>query len=70
MVLADYEKVDDQEVSLKEGDTVEVLKCGNEGWWYVHVVRTEEEGWAPASYLDCISRVASRSTLSVSSLGE
>ncbi|XP_064638483.1 guanine nucleotide exchange factor DBS-like isoform X2 [Lineus longissimus] len=68
MVLADYDKVDDQEVGLKEGDVVEVIKCGNDGWWYVHVVRTAEEGWAPASYLDCMSRVASRSTLSVSSL--
>ena len=70
VVLADYNKLDENEVNLREGDVVEVLKFANEGWWFVRVLRTDSEGWVPASYIESPSREGSRSTLSVSSIGE
>ena len=70
--LADYNKVDDGELTMAEGDLLEVIKVGNEGWWYMRHLDTGAEGWAPASYLDHIltTRKTSHSTLSMSSLGK
>lgn len=36
--LADYCGVGHSEVSMKEGDTVELLKVGCAGWWFVKVL--------------------------------
>jgi len=50
------------EVSMKEGDTVELLKVGCAGWWYVKVIgNSGGEGWAPAAFLDPIHRRNHRS---------
>ena len=38
MSLADYCGVGHSEVSMKEGDTVELLKVGCAGWWFVKVL--------------------------------
>lgn len=38
--LADYCGVGHSEVSMKEGDTVELLKVGCAGWWFVKVLGT------------------------------
>ena len=70
MALADYNRVDVGEISMKEGDLLEVLKIGNEGWWYVRLVGAGEEGWAPASYMDSAKRRSSHSTFSMSSSGK
>ncbi|EDO39299.1 predicted protein, partial [Nematostella vectensis] len=50
-VIGEYNKDDDSEVSLKEGETVEVLEQSEDGWW---LVRTQNfsVGWAPSNYLD------------------
>lgn len=61
--LADYHAVDVGELSVGEGQVVEVVKVGSEGWWFVRLVSTGDEGWAPASYLErCPSRAASLSS--------
>ncbi|XP_067010975.1 guanine nucleotide exchange factor DBS [Anabrus simplex] len=52
VALADYCAVGHSEVSMKEGDTVELLKVGCAGWWYVRVSGTQVEGWAPSAYLE------------------
>jgi len=65
-VLAEYTAVDSGEITLHEGDLIEVLKIGSDGWWYVRCMSSGEEGWAPASYLDMMKR-RSRSTVSISS---
>lgn len=39
MALADYCASGQNEVSLKEGDKLEVLKMGSAGWWYVKLLR-------------------------------
>lgn len=35
VALEDYCASGQNEVSLKEGDKLELLKLGNAGWWYV-----------------------------------
>lgn len=50
------------EVSMKEGDIVELLKIGCAGWWYVKIMNNNGgEGWAPAAFLDPIHRRTHRS---------
>lgn len=36
--LADYCAMGHSEVSMKEGDVVELLKIGCAGWWYVKIL--------------------------------
>lgn len=50
--LGDYVAVDGTELSLKEGEVLEILRVGNNGWWYAHSLTTETEGWVPSTYLD------------------
>ena len=57
--LGDYSVVDPTELGLKEGDEVEVMRVGTNGWWYAHHLRTKQEGWVPSTYLEPISRVNS-----------
>lgn len=38
IALADYCAVGHSEVSMKEGETVELLKIGCAGWWFVRVL--------------------------------
>uniref|UniRef100_A0AAG5DLA6 Guanine nucleotide exchange factor DBS n=1 Tax=Anopheles atroparvus TaxID=41427 RepID=A0AAG5DLA6_ANOAO len=58
--LADYCAMGNSEVSMKETDMVELLKVGCAGWWFVKVLATGLEGWAPAAYLEPINRKTSR----------
>ncbi|XP_035221623.1 guanine nucleotide exchange factor DBS-like, partial [Stegodyphus dumicola] len=69
IVLGDYEAVDVGEVSLHEGQIVEIEKIGCAGWWYVRCLDTGCQGWVPASYLGPTShnKRGSRSSPSVSS---
>ena len=34
-VLADYSALSDRELSMQEGELVELIKVGCGGWWYV-----------------------------------
>ncbi|XP_076045191.1 guanine nucleotide exchange factor DBS-like isoform X5 [Oratosquilla oratoria] len=67
LVLADYNAMGVSEVSLREGDYVDLIKVGCAGWWYVRVSGTPYEGWAPAAYLERVLKKGSRSSPSVSS---
>ncbi|XP_058066484.1 guanine nucleotide exchange factor DBS isoform X1 [Anopheles bellator] len=58
--LADYCAMGNSEVSMKESDLVELLKVGCAGWWFVKVIATGLEGWAPAAYLEPTNRKNSR----------
>ncbi|XP_046810056.1 uncharacterized protein LOC111688911 [Lucilia cuprina] len=62
VALADYVAVGHSEVSMREGDNVELLKVGCAGWWYVRILDTSSEGWTPAAYLESINRKSSRSS--------
>ncbi|XP_046621316.1 guanine nucleotide exchange factor DBS-like isoform X1 [Neodiprion virginianus] len=67
IALADYCAVGESEVTMHEGDSLELLKVGCAGWWFVKLISTGLEGWAPAAYLEPISRKTSRSCQSVNS---
>ena len=55
-VLADYVALSERELSLDEQDTVELVKTGCAGWWYVRLLKTPaKEGWAPSTYLAKLS---------------
>ncbi|XP_050090329.1 uncharacterized protein LOC126574278 isoform X1 [Anopheles aquasalis] len=58
--LADYCAIGNSEVTMKESDVVELLKVGCAGWWFVKVIATGLEGWAPAAYLEPSNRKNSR----------
>ncbi|KAL9918245.1 guanine nucleotide exchange factor DBS isoform 12-T13 [Glossina fuscipes fuscipes] len=62
VALADYVAVGHSEVSMHEGDTVELLKVGCAGWWYVRILEINCEGWTPAAYLESVNRKSSRSS--------
>ena len=40
VALADYNAVDNNEVTMREGDTLELVQVGHHGWWYVRHVMT------------------------------
>ncbi|XP_031842251.1 guanine nucleotide exchange factor DBS isoform X1 [Nomia melanderi] len=67
IALADYCAVGQSEVTMREGDNLELLKVGCAGWWFVKLIGTEIEGWAPAAYMEPINRKTSRSSQSVNS---
>ncbi|XP_026472684.1 guanine nucleotide exchange factor DBS-like isoform X2 [Ctenocephalides felis] len=56
VVLADYCAVGHSQVSMKEGETVELLKVGCAGWWFVKLIGSGVDGWAPAAYLESLGR--------------
>jgi hypothetical protein len=52
-VVEDYDKEDDDEISIKENDIVDVLEPVNEsGWVLVKNLRTNETGFVPESFLE------------------
>uniref|UniRef100_A0A7N8X9I5 Mcf.2 cell line derived transforming sequence-like a n=1 Tax=Mastacembelus armatus TaxID=205130 RepID=A0A7N8X9I5_9TELE len=67
-VVTDCEKAGPQELSVKSGDVVHLIKEGEEGQWFVKNLRSSKEGWVPAAnLLSLISE--SKSTQSLSSSG-
>ena len=56
-VACDYEGGNDGGISLKEGQSVEVLEKNADGWWYVKA--GTKEGWAPSTFLEEKSKPSS-----------
>lgn len=56
--LADYSAIGRSEVSMSEGDVVELLKIGCAGWWFVKVQSSQREGWVPAAFLEHLAKKA------------
>ncbi|XP_042281331.1 guanine nucleotide exchange factor DBS isoform X9 [Thunnus maccoyii] len=50
-VMADYEKGGAQELSVKSGDMVQLIKEGDDGQWFVRNLSTTKEGWIAAANL-------------------
>ncbi|XP_068612646.1 guanine nucleotide exchange factor DBS [Brachionichthys hirsutus] len=66
-VVADCEKAGPQELSVKSGDTVQLIRAGDEGQWFVRNLRSSKEGWvAAANLLGLISESKSSQSLSSS----
>ena len=52
-VLADYNALSGRELTMHEGEVVELVKIGCAGWWYVRLANDPNiEGWAPQTYLE------------------
>uniref|UniRef100_A0A3Q2UPM0 Mcf.2 cell line derived transforming sequence-like b n=1 Tax=Fundulus heteroclitus TaxID=8078 RepID=A0A3Q2UPM0_FUNHE len=67
-VVADCEKAGPQELSVKSGDVVQLIREGDEGQWFVKNLRSGKDGWvAAANLLSLISE--SKSSQSLSSSG-
>ncbi|XP_051938178.1 guanine nucleotide exchange factor DBS-like isoform X4 [Hippocampus zosterae] len=63
----DYEKVSSQEVAVKSGDVVELVKEGENGQWLVHNLNTSTEGWmATANLVSLIAKSKSCQSLTSS----
>ncbi|XP_046575410.1 myosin-1-like [Haliotis rubra] len=45
-----------KELGLREGDLVEVLSVGTNGWWYAKHLTSYLEGWVPSTYLESTRR--------------
>lgn len=65
--LGDFHTSNQSEMSFREGDIIEVLRAGSNGWWFAKHTASNKEGWAPANYLEPLPR--SNSQYSVSSIG-
>ncbi|KAL7369495.1 hypothetical protein ABVT39_000512 [Epinephelus coioides] len=66
-VVADCEKAGPQELSVKSGDMVQLIREGEEGQWFVKNLRSSKEGWvAAANLLSLISESKSSQSLSSS----
>ncbi|XP_068165585.1 guanine nucleotide exchange factor DBS isoform X3 [Antennarius striatus] len=66
-VMADYEKAGPQELSVKSGDMVQLIREGDKGQWFVKNLRSSKEGWvASANVLSLISESKSSQSLSSS----
>ncbi|XP_038576802.1 guanine nucleotide exchange factor DBS isoform X4 [Micropterus salmoides] len=50
-VMADYEKGGAQELSVKSGEMVQVIKEGDDGQWLVRNLTSSKEGWMAAANL-------------------
>lgn len=65
--LGDFRTSNQSELSFQEGDIIEVLRAGSNGWWFARHETSKKEGWAPSNYLEPVPR--SDSQFSVSSVG-
>ncbi|XP_055083753.1 guanine nucleotide exchange factor DBS-like isoform X2 [Periophthalmus magnuspinnatus] len=66
-VLCDCDKTGAQDLSVKSGDTVQLIREGQDGLWFVKNLRSSREGWVPAAnLLSLISQSKSSQSLSSS----
>lgn len=66
-VLSDCEKTGPQDLSMKSGDTVQLIREGDDGLWFVRNLRSNREGWAnAANLLSLLSESKSSQSLSSS----
>lgn len=68
VVVANYERQENAEISLKAGETVDVIEKSESGWWFVSTA--EEQGWVPATYLDSQNGTRDDLDLGTSRTGE
>ncbi|XP_019733971.1 guanine nucleotide exchange factor DBS isoform X3 [Hippocampus comes] len=66
-VVADSENAGPQELPVKSGDVVQLIREGEEGQWFVRNLRSSKEGWmAHANLLGLIAESKSSQSLSSS----
>ncbi|XP_029004529.1 SH3 and PX domain-containing protein 2A isoform X4 [Betta splendens] len=68
VAVANYERQENSEISLKAGETVDVIEKSESGWWFVSTA--DQQGWVPATYLDSQSGTRDDLDLGTSRTGE
>lgn len=68
VVVSNYEKQENSELSLQAGEVVEVIEKNESGWWFVST--SEEQGWVPATYLEAQNGTRDDSDIHASKTGE
>ncbi|XP_069095570.1 SH3 and PX domain-containing protein 2A isoform X5 [Pleurodeles waltl] len=68
VVVSNYAKQENSEISLQAGEVVDVIEKNESGWWFVSTA--EEQGWVPATYLECQNGTRDDSDINTSKLGE
>uniref|UniRef100_A0A3B1JBL7 SH3 and PX domain-containing protein 2A n=1 Tax=Astyanax mexicanus TaxID=7994 RepID=A0A3B1JBL7_ASTMX len=68
VAVATYERQENSEISLRAGETVDVIEKSESGWWFVSTA--EEQGWVPATYLDAQTGTRDDLDLGTSRSGE
>ncbi|XP_078030718.1 guanine nucleotide exchange factor DBS isoform X6 [Epinephelus lanceolatus] len=69
-VMADYEKGGTQDLSVKSGDMVQLVKEGDDGQWFVRNLSSSKEGWiAAANLITLIGKSKSCQSLTSSGSG-
>lgn len=51
LALYDYKAQRGDELDLCKGDEIQVLVRENDNWWMGELIRTKQEGYFPASYV-------------------
>ena len=47
----DYDSRTDDDLSLKKGDLVHILRADDDGWWLARSIDTGKTGYIPSSYV-------------------
>uniref|UniRef100_A0A8D0GUD3 SH3 and PX domain-containing protein 2A n=1 Tax=Sphenodon punctatus TaxID=8508 RepID=A0A8D0GUD3_SPHPU len=68
VVVSNYERQENSEISLQAGEVVDVIEKNESGWWFVSTA--EEQGWVPATYLESQNGTRDDSEINTSKAGE
>lgn len=68
VVVSNYKKQENSELSLQAGEVVDVIEKNESGWWFVST--SEEQGWVPATYLEAQNGTRDDSEINTSKSGE
>ncbi|XP_040110256.1 SH3 and PX domain-containing protein 2A isoform X3 [Oryx dammah] len=68
VVVSNYKKQENSELSLQAGEVVDVIEKNESGWWFVST--SEEQGWVPATYLEAQNGTRDDSDINTSKNGE
>ncbi|XP_066096439.1 SH3 and PX domain-containing protein 2A isoform X3 [Saccopteryx bilineata] len=68
VVVSNYKKQENSELSLQAGEVVDVIEKNESGWWFVST--SEEQGWVPATYLEAQNGTRDDSEINTYKTGE
>ncbi|XP_075830452.1 SH3 and PX domain-containing protein 2A isoform X1 [Microtus pennsylvanicus] len=68
VVVSNYKKQENSELSLQAGEVVDVIEKNESGWWFVST--SEEQGWVPATYLEAQNGTRDDLDINTSKTGE
>ncbi|XP_063100712.1 SH3 and PX domain-containing protein 2A isoform X3 [Cavia porcellus] len=68
VVVSNYKKQENSELSLQAGEVVDVIEKNESGWWFVST--SEEQGWVPATYLEAQNGTRDDSDINTPKAGE